>query len=199
MKHFSDEDWLDYARRLLPADQHQRMESHVSSGCARCTKLLAIWKAVHQTGSRLSQDDPPDAAVRAVKAAFGQRRTQDAPLEIRFAALLFDSFVNAPLAAVRSGSSTARHLLYQVETWTIDLRVEEDGERVTIDGQVLDSTAGGGPALAGEITLMRGESEQSRTSTNEFGEFQLVGAGATDLQIHVEIPGQRPIRIRIPD
>jgi hypothetical protein len=87
-----------------------------------------------------------------------------------------------------------------VESWSIDLRLEtEGGQQIAIDGQVLDSTAADAPAAHPGIVLMRGGTELARVSTNEFGEFQLVGDCAPDLQIHVEIPGQRPIRLTLPE
>jgi hypothetical protein len=200
MKHFDDEAWLDYVRRVLPAERHSRMQAHLESGCARCAERHALWEAVHQTGSRLSEEEPPEEAVRAAKAMFASRHAPDAPVPIRVARLLFDSLVSAPVAGVRSGSSTARHLLYQSESWTIDVRLDtEGGQKITIDGQVLDSAAEVGPAARHEIVLMRGDAELARTLTNDFGEFQLVSGRAPDLEIHVEIPKQRPIRLKLPE
>jgi hypothetical protein len=200
MKHFSDEAWLNYVRRLLPADRHSRMQAHLESGCTRCAERHALWETVHQTGSRLSEEEPPGEAVRAAKAIFARGQAPDAPFHIRIAKLLFDSFVSAPLVGVRSGSSTARHLLYQSESWTIDLRLDtEPGQKTMIEGQVLDSAAEDGFAAHHDIVLMRGDEELARTSTNDFGEFQLVSGRAPDLEIQVEIPEQRPIRLKLPE
>jgi hypothetical protein len=200
MKHFDDAAWLDYIRKALSPGEHRRMQAHLESGCARCAQLHSFWEAVHRTSGRFSEQEPPSAAVRAVKAAFATARVPVAPLRFRLAKLLFDSLMSAPIAGVRSSSSTARHLLYRVESWTIDLRLDTDGgQRITIDGQVLSSTAENAPAAHPEIILLRGEAELVRTSTNDFGEFQLVGDRALDLQIHFDIPGERPIRLKLPD
>jgi len=200
MRHFSDEAWLNYVRRVLPADRHSRMQAHLESGCTRCAERYALWEAVHQTGNRLREEEPPGEAVRAAKAMFAYRQAPDAPFPVRVAKLVFDSFVSAPLAGVRSGSSTARHLLYQSDSWTIDLRLDtEAGQEMTIDGQVLDSGAEHGSAAHHDIVLVRGDEEVARTSTNDFGEFQFVSGRARDLEIRVEIPKQRAIRLKLPE
>jgi hypothetical protein len=200
MKHFRDDAWLDYVRRVLPDEERRRMQAHLESGCARCAQRRAVWETVYRTGGRMVKREPPETAVLAAKAIFSQVRYPDAPLRVRIASLLFDSFLNAPLAGVRATSSAARHLLYQVDSWSIDLRLDsEGGKHITIEGQVLDSTAGGAPAEHPGIALLRGATELARVSTNEFGEFQLVCDRAPDLQIHVEIRGQEPIRLTLPE
>jgi anti-sigma factor RsiW len=200
MTHFSDEAWLNYVRRLLPADRLSRMQAHLESGCARCAERHALWETVHRTGSRLSEQEPPREALEAAKAIFAHTQAPREPFLIQVARLLFDSFASAPLAGVRSGSSTARHLLYQAESWTIDLRLDtEPGRKTMIEGQVLDSAAEDGVAAHHDIVLVRGDEELARTSTNDFGEFQLATGRAGDLEIQLEIPGQRPIRLKLPE
>ena len=202
MKHYTDEAWQDCARGLLPAEKLQLMRSHLETGCSQCAQLFALWDAAQQTAGQLSEDEPAVAAVRVVKAAFSQMRP--APYESLFggvARLLFDSLMTAPADGVRSISSTARHLLYQFEGLTIDLRLDssQGGKELMVSGQILDVAAGGTSALSAAIVLMRSEQELDRTRTNEFGEFQLTGAAGADLSIRVDLPEQKPITLKLPE
>lgn len=139
--------------------------------------------------------------MRIVKAAFSQiRRPTQEPHFLGVARLLFDSFVTASATGVRSISSTARHLLYQVEGVTIDLRLDSNGgTELVISGQVLDAAAAGSSGVSADVILTRGELELSRTSTNEFGEFQIAGAGGVELSIRVLPPDQKPITLKLPE
>ena len=202
MKHYTDEAWLDYARGLIPAEKRHLMRSHLETGCSQCAQVFALWDAAQHSAGRLSEDEPAAAAVRVAKAAFSQMRP--APKESLFpgvARLLFDSLRTAPAGGVRSISSTARHLLYQFEGLTIDLRLDgsQGGKELMVSGQILDGAAGGASTISAVIVLMRGEQELDSTQTNEFGEFQLTGAAGADLSIRVDLPEQKPITLKLPE
>jgi hypothetical protein len=202
MKHFKDEAWLDFARRLLPAEQMDRMRAHLESGCKACAALSALWEAVNEAASRQSDYEPAESTVKAVKAAYTARQSRSASIfEGRMARLVFDSLVDAAaLAGIRSISSTARHLLYQAGPWNIDVRLDtESARRMSITGQVLVSEAESVSAAHGEVILMRGDTTVAQTSTNEFGEFQFDSDYGSDLRICLQIGGQQPVSLTLPD
>ena len=202
MKHFTDEAWLDFARRLLPPEEMRRMQAHLDEGCKKCLELSELWEAVIKVADREWHYEPDEAVVDAVKAAFaGAGWRPLSPVQSRMAILVFDSFVDAPaVAGIRSISSTARHLLYQVGRWTIDLRLDiESGDRMTIAGQALKPAAKSISASHGDVVLMRGDTVLARASTNQFGEFQLECDCSAGLRINIEVPGQEPISIALPD
>jgi hypothetical protein len=120
MKHFTDEVWLDFARRLLPSPKMELLRKHLDEGCEACNKLSEIWRAVARIAAREANYEPDESAVRAAKAAYGgTRRTQVVPRYAKMARLLFDSFLDPAAVAtgVRSASSTARQLLHR-DWWT---------------------------------------------------------------------------------
>jgi hypothetical protein len=201
MKHFTDKAWLDFARRLLPAETMSRMRAHLESGCEKCAELSALWEAVTEIVRRQSDYEPRESAVNAAKAAYAARQWSSASAFEGIARLIFDSFVDAvALAGIRSISSTARHLLYQTGSWTIDVRLDtESGRRMTIAGQVLACEVESAPDLHGKAILMRGETTVAQTSTNEFGEFQIVCDCGSDLRIRLQISGKQPVSLTLTD
>jgi hypothetical protein len=68
-----------------------------------------------------------------------------------------------------------------------------------IVGQVLQSQAQSGVDTRGEVSLMRGDTTLAQTSTNVFGEFQFECDGGADLGIRLEIGGQQPVTMALPD
>jgi hypothetical protein len=201
MKHFTDEAWFDFARRLLPPEEMSRMHAHLRSGCEKCLALFKLWDAVSETARRESDYEFYGSAVDAAKARYGERWWKPAPPPgAPMAMLVFDSFADAGAAVgIRSIFSGPRHLLYRLGPLTVDLCLRDDvGGGTMIAGQVLVTSAGGSSAGRGDVSLMRGETTIARTSTNEFGEFQIGSDGGADLRVRLDILGQQPAIVALP-
>lgn len=203
MKHFSDEFWLDFARRLLPPAQHGLMQRHLDQGCERCKRLCKMWEAVADVIGRESHYQPPEQDVRMVKSVYATSRpTQLVPKLAKIIPLVFDSFLDTSAAAVRGRyiPSPARHLLHQAGPWAVDLRLQgEGGRRMSIAGQVLRSGRKPAEALAVDVILLRGDTLLAETSTNPFGEFHLECQYEKNLNMYLDIPGRQPLGIALPD
>lgn len=203
MKHFSDEAWLDFARHVISAEETMRMQAHLDSGCQRCAELAALWQTVTEMAGRRTDNAPAESVVSFIKSAFNIKKSEAKSILGSFAGkLVFDSFAGAPaLAGIRAISSTARHVVYEAGPWTIDVRIENERDgSISIAGQVLsDANITFDAATKAEVSLLQSGGVISRSSTNEFGEFQFECDGAADLQLQVEIDGQQVISLSIPD
>jgi hypothetical protein len=191
MKHYSLEKWADFARGVIDEQERAAMQCHLEDGCRMCREALSLWKRVHTMGRQERNYEPPESAVRALRAAFslyGPRKVRSGAQAA--ASLLFDSF-RSPLAqGVRSGTSGARQLLYGVGKYRIDVRVERqiESEGLALLGQVLDSTDPGAEIGASVVRLMRDREVVAESATNRFGEFRLESSTGGRLQLRVQVP-----------
>ena len=202
-RHFTDEDCLDFVRRLLPQAQSDLIRQHLDDGCERCNKLHSIWSLVAEVTGRKFQDEPNEPAVRVAKAFYANSRWNYLvrPLA-KMIPPVFDSFLDSSAAAVRSHQihASARRLLYRTRSWAVDVRLEsEDGRRISVVGQVLRSSQKPAAAVIADVILMQGETPLARTSTNQFGEFQLQSQHEKNVNIYLHICGRRPLGIALPD
>jgi hypothetical protein len=176
MRHYSLEKWVDFARNVVREDEKIEMQSHLETGCAECSKELAMWQRLQRVARRESAYTPSDGAVRTVNASFINRPTgQLSHAKSQVASLLFDSFRSPLLAGVRSSESASQQLLYGVGDYRIDVRIEPqmDSEKVVLVGQVLNSSDPDERLSAAPVSLMKGRKILAESVTSEFGEFQI--------------------------
>jgi hypothetical protein len=202
MKHYSQEEWADFARDVGEPGQRASMQEHLDTGCIKCKKELGLWQRVHAAARRESAVQVPDSLVRSVKGAFaiyGPGRAQSAKPTI--AQLIFDSLRGPLPAGVRSTSAAPRQLLYGAGEHHIDLRFEPgiDTERVSLVGQILNSSDPEKGVDAVPIVLMRGRQILSESSTNGFGEFHLDCTMETGLKLRIKLPRVNEIFIPLAD
>jgi hypothetical protein len=201
--HFTDEDCLDFVRRLLPQAQSELIQQHLEDGCERCNKLHSIWSVVAEVTGRNFQDEPAEPAVRVAKGLyFNWRGNHLVPVLAQMMPLVFDNLLDNSAAAVRGHhiQAPARRLLHRTRSWTVDLRLESaGGGRMSVLGQVLRSSRKPGAAVAAEVILMHGDTLLARTSANQFGEFQLQSQHEKNLKLYLDIRGRRPLGIALPD
>jgi hypothetical protein len=191
MDHFSMERWVDFARDVVAPKERATMQSHLDTGCRKCSKALNLWKHVHQVARQENALEPPDSAVRAMKGSFAihgpkrQKRGVLAP-----AKLLFDSGLSPVQTGFRSSGSTARQLLFGVGTYRIDLRMEPqlDSDKVAVIGQVLHSADPSEGLGALPVALVKGRKVVAETLTSKFGEFNL----------ECDMDGRFHLRVKLP-
>lgn len=167
------------------------MQSHLEDGCEMCREALSLWKRVHSVGKLEQAYEPPESAMRALRAAFslyGPRKVRSGAQAA--ASLLFDSF-RSPLAqGVRSGAPAARQLLYGIGNYRIDLRVEPhiESEGLALFGQVLDSADPGAEIGETLVRLVKEDKVVAESATNRFGEFHLESSTRGRFQLRVRVP-----------
>ena len=192
MDHYSMEKWVDFARGVIGAREKTAMQSHLDTGCKQCSKALKLWKHVHQVARQETALEPPESAVRQMKAAMaihGPRRQKGVRATAK---LLFDSGLSPAQVGVRSSGAPARQLLFGVGTYRIDLRMEPqlDSDKVAVIGQVLHSTDPREGLGALPVALVKGRKVVAETITSKFGEFNLECDMGGHFHLRVKLPSE---------
>jgi hypothetical protein len=202
MKHFTTEEWIDFANQVVSGSKKHAMTEHLE-GCKRCQQTAALWQGVRRTAESVKKYQAPEATVRIAKAAFaganlGRQRSRPAtPAE-----LLFDSFLRPMLEGARaSGDSGARQMLYRAEPYQIDLHIEsKPGEnRIVIIGQLLDTRRPDTPGGHVPVVISNLRGDVVHTVTNEFGEFREELQPSGDLELMVTGENGKAVVISLRD
>jgi hypothetical protein len=187
VKHYSDEAWSDFARKIVPEATRVKMQQHIDSGCEKCASTVRVWQNLFAVTQAEAGFVPPPDTVRIVKSQF----VPPLPPSPGFH-LTFDSSLQPVTAGIR-GSMAATQFLYESDDYFIDLRVEprraEDQD--CLIGQVLRRT-GREPKISGlRVWLKEADAILASTTTNDLGEFQLEfsGAGRPYLVINQDLAG----------
>jgi hypothetical protein len=197
MKHFSEQEWVDFVRGIGQPRVNSDIEAHIVGGCPDCERADWMWRKVHSITGNEPRLTPPDDVVRMAKLGFATS-TSPTPSLWTVARLTFDSF-NQPLTAgVRSGASTSRQFVFAADETIVDLVLDVGPEPGTVSlvGQVVDKPGAQiAPRKVSVILWTETGQPLLETSTNEFGEFQMEIAGQNRLRLSVEIAGNKSIRI----
>ncbi len=202
MNHFPPGDWIDLARGILTPSQTARIQSHLREGCGECLKSSELWRLVLNVSTDEADNEPPDGVVRAVKAAYVSAKPERwLPQMAQFARLLFDSFRQPDTALVRAAMQSSRQLLHEIEPFTIDLRLESDSlkKRIFLTGQILNSERPDEPTARIDVVLLSGERLVEKTIANAEGEFEMNFGPEDDLQLFINIRGERAIGVPLPE
>ncbi len=201
MDHFFAGDWSDFARGLSTS-QTALMQSHLDQACVECRKTAEAWGLIRATLAEEASYLPPEDVVRAIKSTYVPPEPERwLPKVAQFARLVFDSFTQPQLAMVRAAMPSSRLLLHEAEPFTIDLRLESDPvrNRISLMGQVLNSRDSEQATGGIDVILLSGERLLKKTAANSAGEFDLDFGAAGNLQLFINIHGQRAIGIVLPD
>ena len=202
MKHFSLEEWADFARNVVRQDLKKAMETHLESGCKKCAETFEVWRRVTDTARRQTDQEPPENAVRTAKGMYllhGFRRPRSK--KVTLAELLFDSFRAPVVAGVRSGTMPNRQLLFGAGDYRVDLRIEpqEGSDEVSLVGQVLNASNPNERLASAPVVLSRRNKVLAKCLTNQFGEFHIPCGLASECQLRVELPGKTGLAIPLGD
>jgi hypothetical protein len=198
MRHYSEEQWVDFARNAVESITKKKMQSHLDTGCAKCSQELAMWQHLHQVAQRTSHEQPSEGSLRIVKSAFASQwpAKQLAP-QAAVVELLFDSFRTPVLAGVRSSAGRSRQLLYGTATYRIDVRIEPqiDSEKVVLIGQILNSVEPKERLADVPVSLWKGRKMLAVSTTNHQGEFQIECEMDSSFRLMITLPGQREVSL----
>lgn len=200
MRHFSLEEWADFANQRVVREKRQFMERHLESYCSHCTNTLSNWQSLRDFAIQESRIEVPESVVALAKAAFRARwfpyQEQPGAFAV-FAQLVFDSFRQPALAGVRSGALGSRCLLYQAGSVLIDLDLGlmPDTGHFALQGQVLDSKIKHQGIEKIPVMLQSGQETIAHTETNGFGEFELECEARKSLQVSVAVNPQKIVLI----
>jgi hypothetical protein len=184
MKHYTLEQWADFARNVAEPATAVAMRHHLEAGCNACAETRALLQKVTDMASQETEYEPPAELVRSAKSLMP--RLHQRPIWAETAEimeLVFDSFRQPALTGVRAASFTARQLLYQKDNCSIDIHLEGQPDRINVIGQVLQTSAPEQSVSAVLVEALHDGKSMGSTSTNQFGEFHLSlpAQGALDL------------------
>src|SRR4029077_10004684 len=200
MKHFSTENWVDFARQVQ-ADPRDAMQKHLDEGCGQCFKAAALWRDIVQTINLEKKSEPPAGVIRAVNATFGlQKEPLSASGKIELATLFFDSALQ-PVTGVRGTPAIARQLLYKSGNVCIDMRMQTTpgSDAAVLMGQLLDSKKPDHGIGDIPVSLLCKGDTVSSNRTNEVGEFDFSLGALKRLRLVFGLSESRTIVVPVPD
>jgi hypothetical protein len=202
MDHFPEQDWVEFARDMLPSQMKAAMQNHLDQGCTHCQNILGIWLQVVDRARQEKEFEPSERSLQLARAGFLSSNWRQLAAKSTIARLVFDSFSRPLPAFVRSVAPASRQLVHETEPYMIDLRLESDPtqERISLMGQVLNSKNPEQMIDDVEVLLIGNNKEEplAATSINSMGEFQLELPSEEGLQLLVNIRGQKAIGIVLP-
>ena len=193
--HFSDEEWADYVRGMLPGEKQADLQGHLTAGCPSCTRLHATWRAVQDVAEHVTNEEPGADSVRIAKALFSVHgpaagRTGASDLVAR---LLFDSHSALAPSGVRSAAAAAaRKCVYAVGKYLLDVQIQDDehGRPTLLLGQLNAPPAMEAQLEGSPVLLLREMKVIGRATMNRLGEFQIDFDGiATGLSLALGFTG----------
>lgn len=188
--HFSLEDWADYSRGRTSSEDRARMDRHIDEGCQSCAQTLDLWKGVLQAAGQERAFEPPENTLRCARALFSAFPPATiSSLKLRLARMA--GFSQPALAGVRAAGAGApgSHFLFREGSLLLDMRMQPKpaSDAVSVMGQVVDSSRLNMRFDNRAVSVVRESDALARTTTNEFGEFQLEFKPTEDLLLIIEL------------
>jgi hypothetical protein len=202
MKHFTTEEWIDFANEAVAGSKRQDMDRHLEEGCPRCKKTVSLWQKVRQTAKSAAECQPPESAVRIAKAGFTGVRLEgklaNAPGLVQ---VLFDSFLQPSVAGARSSGSGTRQMLYRADPYQVDLQIEAKpgANKLVVTGQLLDLRNPDVPGRDVPVIISNLRGHVVQTVTNEFGEFREEIRASSDLELKLLGDDEKAVIISLRD
>ena len=189
MKHFEINEWADYVRGLGSASALATMKTHLDTGCRRCQNIVRTFEKLVSTIAADRSPEVPVHLVREAEALFALHRPEKVTFAHKIASLVHDSFRTPLPAGVRSQRAATRQALYHAGDFCVDVRIEHErgGRSVSLTGQLANTKS---PEMALRdlpVSLMSGRQLLARTTTNQFGEFQLHYQPKGRVRLHLPI------------
>lgn len=193
MKHFQASEWADLARGAAAAEAAQTMRAHLQQGCKSCQAMFDGLKAVVEVSQWEAPCEPPEGAVRSVKAMFSLVQPKR---EQAVAGLVFDNFSRAATAGVRSSGAPARQFVFESGGIVVDVKLDPlpGSNLVNILGQVMEKHDSYGIGCI-PVALRHGAQQVAKTFSNRFGEFQFEARMSADLTLVFVLPESRLVEV----
>jgi hypothetical protein len=197
MSHYAIDQWVDFSRGVVTAEEGTRMRAHLAEGCRECTPLCDFTTRLKDTCSRSAATQVPEFALRLARAIFPvrvperPRRGNRIPVE-----LIFDSFLVPAPAGLRATWQVGWQGLYRAGDCSVDLRIEPElkSSRAAVIGQVTNHVLPGVDMGNLQVCLRAGKLVVAETLSNRFGEFQLEYDENAHLKLCINLPDSRVIQ-----
>ncbi len=194
--HVSDRGWADFVRGISGPEVSGNVRTHLGTSCPKCKTALDAWSRIRRFATEEAAYAPPENLVRLVKLGFAGKNAKPAR-RWTLANLVFDSFAQPQLAAVRSGALNVWQVIYEAEGLTVDLRFgrRTHSKEVHLIGQVLNKQE----ARAWQRATIELSNDKDRllatTSVNVSGEFQVEFEANDHLWLSIKAEDRNAVRI----
>ncbi len=177
-----------------------KMQGHLDEGCQKCAKALHMWRSLVDLAAREPSYEPPANSVRLAKAAYTQHMLQKpkGPLSM-VANLIFDSLRQPMPAGVRASQAHARQLLYAAGDYLVDVRVEGGSKRLSLVGQIMNSSKPGEAIKSIPVALLSGNEPVAQAITSPFGEFEFEFEAGKDQRLVIGLDADSSLVIPLQD
>lgn len=201
-RHFSLTEFVLYQLGRFPMRMAERLEAHVSEGCAACERGLMFAHELAGVTRRDRESSPPAEVQQRARAIFqAVRRPEVRPLAglAQAARLVFDSCLQPLPAGVRGALRLDRHLVFAERELLLDMHIEplEDPAAQSITGQVQSKKVSQEQLSGLPVLLLDGGRVVMGTHTNRQGEFLFQSAPRREMTVCLLCP-DRQVRIECP-
>jgi hypothetical protein len=188
MKHFTVWEWVDFARGIEDPAIQSAMNAHLGR-CPGCRRTVEMLRTVADLALKEPGYEPPEYAMRHAQAIYSLYRPEKSGLARLIAQLIHDS-ARAPLpVGIRAEDRLSRHLVYQAESYYLDLQLEyQPSGRMTLIGQLANQREPAVSTANVPVSLMQRTKLLATTICNDLGEFHLECAPSRNLRLHLPLP-----------
>jgi len=191
MKHYALDQWIDFDRGLVPAEDAIRMRNHLAAGCTSCQReaefcaqLTSVCQRLET--QRLGTEKVPESVIRMARAIFPVRSSTRPkrglllPIE-----LIYDSFLVPSPAGLRATWQVGWQGLYRAGDCSVDVRIEPElkSTRAALIGQITNHVLPQVEMANIQVCLRSGKLVVAEALSNRFGEFQMEYEQQTRLKL----------------
>lgn len=200
MSCFALDEWVGFVRQIVLPERMAEMQQHLDDGCQRCSEAQRMWRGVLELAKQEPSYQPPESAVRFVKEYFAKHPPGKTQAGVAMVArLIFDSFKQPLPAGVRTSWPLPRQLLFSAGDYLIHVRVEGQPKRVSLVGQLQNSSKPWDVMKNVPVALVSGQQAMAQAVTSSFGEFEFEFEPAKDLQLAIGLDEESSIFVSLKD
>lgn len=182
---------IDFLDGRLNEEEASRVNAHLRSGCRSCQANKTWYERVREVAESDDVFRPaPWVSKRAVKILEdeSERSSLAARTVEALARLVYDSLQKLSYAGTRSMEGAERKLVYETESYSIDLQILPVSASVAgIVGQVLRKGDDGFDSVSEVfVDLKHGAKDVWSTVTNDFGEFMMNEVDFGEYELSIE-------------
>jgi len=192
MNHYGVATLVDFARQLAPEEVAAAIQSHLATGCPKCSDVYHFLHRVGGVCRREQAISVPDAALRNAYAILPAGFIPRPGRARRIAAqLVFDSFLELAPAGLRSSWQVGWQALYRAGDCSLDLRIEPElhSSRAAMMGQISNHVAPDVRMADIPVRVKTGRLVLAEARSNQFGEFQMEYEQQNRLHLCVYLEG----------
>ncbi len=201
MTEFDITQWTDFVRGVADPETEAEMQQQLASNPSQspAAALLRLAEVARRDG----EDPVPDHAVRVAKA-IGSLHRPSSPAALRDSILqrlpftvVADTLLHGAAAGARDLQSPYRHIVFEAEGYSIDVRLEREAEPAgtVVLGQLLHHGEEVGPVREVPVLMLADERIVGRTTTGEFGEFQAEGLPGEPLDLCLLVGSEQCLQL----